>query len=274
MSVSRKLTFSLAGVLLAAGGLGTGLALGSDTPASAPATAASGVTGTTANPPTWMTSYAAYSAMISRYGGTIGSGGTGAGPGGMMGRWTGTGMMGGGYGAYSGTGMGQVMGRVLANASGPRVSTARAAADATAVPPGASVDAAHNRLTLTGNTLTLVAGTNEKNMYTFEAAGLTNPEIVIPVGAHVTLRLINADTDMAHGIVITTTGAADTSWMPMMTSTAAFPGAAIWALGEATDSGAPTATTSFTAVTPGTYTYLCPIPGHTQQGMYGTLTVR
>jgi uncharacterized cupredoxin-like copper-binding protein len=27
------------------------------------------------------------------------------------------------------------------------------------------------------------------------------------------------------------------------------------------------------AATPGTYTYLCPVPGHAQQGMYGTLTV-
>ncbi len=74
--------------------------------------------------------------------------------------------------------------------------------------------------------------------------------------------------------MVTATSGAETSWMPMMTSALAFPGAAIWALGQADSTGAPTATTSFTANTTGTYTYLCTSPGHTQQGMHGTLTVR
>jgi uncharacterized cupredoxin-like copper-binding protein len=101
---------------------------------------------------------------------------------------------------------------------------------------------------------------------------MTDPQIVVPAGAQVTLRLINADTDMAHGIVVTSTDAAG-AWMPMMKSAEAVPGAAIWALGAADSSGAPTETTAFTAATAGTYTYLCPVPGHSQQGMYGTLTV-
>ncbi|MBS2966325.1 hypothetical protein KGA66_24985 [Actinocrinis puniceicyclus] len=217
------------------------------------------------------------------YGGMMG-GWTGGGNG-MMNGWTGgagaAGMMGangvGMMGSSSaGTDMGAVMGRMPANVSGPRESAAQAAADAAAIPPGASVDAARNRLTFTGDTvaLTVVAGADEKNMYSFEAAGLTNPEIVVPAGAHVTLHLVNADTDMAHGVLVTATSAAGTSWMPMMTSAAAFPGAAIWALGEADGSGAPTATTSFTATTSGSYTYLCPIPGHPQQGMHATFTVR
>lgn len=215
--------------------------------------------------------------------------GTGtSGYGGMMNGWTGngssgtgTGMMGGSGtammgGSAAGINMGSMMGRALANASGPHVSTAQAAADATTVPAGASVDATHNRLTFTGNsvTLTLVAGTDEKNDYAFKVAGLTNPQIIVPASTRVTLRLINADADTAHGVLVTTTDAANTSWMPMMTSTVAFPGSAIWALGEADSSGAPTATTSFTAATAGTYTYLCTVPGHTQQGMHGTLTVR
>lgn len=205
------------------------------------------------------------------------------GRGGMMGNWTGTGTgpgsgtgMMGGSGAFNGNGMGAMMGRVLANASGSRVSTAEAAAAANTTPSGASVDAAHNRLTFTGDTvtLTLVAGADEKNSYTFEAAGLTNPQLIVPAGARVTLRLVNADSDMAHGVLVTATDAASTSWMPMMTSAAAFSGSAIWALGEADSSGAPTATTSFTATTSGTYTYLCPVPSHAQQGMSGAFTVR
>ena len=211
----------------------------------------------------------------------MGSGGYGRG--GMMGNWTGTGTgpgsgtgMMGGSGAFNGNGMGAMMGRVLANASGARVSAAEAAAAANAIPPGASVDATHNRLTFTGDavTLTLVAGADEKNSYTFEVAGLTNPQIIVPAGARVTLSLVNADSDMAHGVLITATDAASTSWMPMMTSAAAFSGSAVWALGEADSSGAPTATTSFTAGARGAYTYLCPVPTHAQQGMSGTFTVR
>lgn len=32
-------------------------------------------------------------------------------------------------------------------------------------------------------------------------------------------------------------------------------------------------TATFTATTPGTYHYLCPVPGHAQEGMTGTFTV-
>jgi hypothetical protein len=33
-------------------------------------------------------------------------------------------------------------------------------------------------------------------------------------------------------------------------------------------------TLAFTATTPGTYRYLCPVPGHAQKGMTGTFTIR
>ena len=269
MTVSRKLALGLTGAMLATGGLGIGLALapGDSTPTSTVA-AFSAMSGVAGKPPAWMTSYAGYSGMMSRYGAPGTATGTGA--------WPPGGMMGDGSGMYRGHDMGVIMGRVLASAPGPRVSTAQAAADATAIPRGASVDAVHNRLTFTGDTaaLTLVVGSDEANMYVFRAAGLTNPEIVIPAGARVTLRLVNADTDMAHGVVVTTAGVARSSWMPMMTSTAAFSGAAIWALGEADGSGAPFRDTSFTTAAPGAYIYMCPVPGHAQQGMYGTFTVR
>lgn len=268
MAVSRKLALGLAGALFAVGGVGVGLAVATHASGTAPTNAAySAASGTTATPPTWMTSYAGYSGMMSRDGVPGAAPGTGAWPGAMMG---------GGYGMRGGTGMGAIMGRVLASAPGPRVSAAQGAADANAVPPGASVDAAHKRLTFTGGTvtLTLVAGPDESNTDIFQTAGLSNPEIVVPPGARVTLRLVNADTDAAHGLVITAAGAAQSSWMPMMSATAAFPGAATWALGAAGSSGAPVRDTSFTAATPGTYTYLCPVPGHAQQGMYGAFTVR
>ena len=57
--------------------------------------------------------------------------------------------------------------------------------------------------------------------------------------------------------------------MPMMTSRPAFTGSALWFLGNPTTAGMHTATLTFTATTPGTYHYLCPVPGHAQEGMAG-----
>ena len=108
--------------------------------------------------------------------------------------------------------------------------------------------------------------------YRVAIAGLTNPTIVVPAGARVSIQLINADTDMAHGLVVTSPGAATTA-MPMMTAAPAFPGAALWFLGEATPAGLHTGTLTFTATTPGNYQYLCPVPGHAQKGMIGNLVV-
>jgi uncharacterized cupredoxin-like copper-binding protein len=243
-----KRTTKLAAVLTVGATTAIGVVI-----ATGPASAAAGNTGTGSTP----IGAGGYSTMM-------GSGTSGRG--GMMGDWTGAGSI----------NMGSMMGRALANTSGSRMSTAQAAAESNAVPASASVDATRNRLTFTGNivTLTLVVGTDEQNDYSFKVAGLTNPQIIVPAGARVTLRLINADADMAHGVLVTANSAADTSWMPMMTSTAAFSGSAIWALGEADSSGASTATTSFSATAPGSYTYLCPVPSHAQQGMHGAFTVR
>jgi plastocyanin len=99
-----------------------------------------------------------------------------------------------------------------------------------------------------------------------------NPAIVVPAGTHASIQIVNADPDMAHGMVITTQGVGS-SWMPMMTSAPAFTGAAVWALGNPTAAGMHTATLSFTAATPGTYQYLCPVPGHAAKGMVGTFIV-
>jgi hypothetical protein len=52
---------------------------------------------------------------------------------------------------------------------------------------------------------------------TFRVAGLTDPAITVSTGARVSIEVINADPDTAHGLVITTSQAAS-SWMPMMTA--------------------------------------------------------
>jgi rusticyanin len=108
---------------------------------------------------------------------------------------------------------------------------------------------------------------------TFGIAGMVDPAIVVKAGAHVSIELINSDPDTAHGLVITASQARF-SRMPMMTAGPAFPGSAVWFLGHPTSAGMHAATRTFTASTPGTYRYLCPVPGQAQEGMTGMFIVR
>jgi rusticyanin len=168
---------------------------------------------------------------------------------------------------------GTIMGRLFADAPGPRVSAAQAAALGTQVPAGAVVSRAGNTITFTASTvqLTILASPSGGKDETFRAAGLTNPRIVVPAGAHVSIQVINADPDTAHGLVITASNAA--AWMPMMTAQPAFTGSALWFLGNPSPAGMHAGTLTFTASTPGTYHYLCPVPGHAQKGMTGVFAV-
>ena len=206
----------------------------------------------------WMTSQAGYQWM---------TGGTGT-PGWMRGGTLPSSMMG------TSTDPGTVMGRLFAGAPGPRVSPAQAAALGSRVPAGASIDRAARTITFTAMNVNLVAlASPSMPAESFRIAGMTDPAIIVPAGAHVSIEPINADEDMAHGLVITSAGAARSA-MPMMTATPAFPGAALWFLGEPTDAGMHTGTLSFIATAPGSYQYLCPVPGHAQEGMAGAFTVK
>ena len=266
--------------VLAAAGLGAGVAIAasgsSGQPAAAPASAASASPG-----------YSWYRSMMAGY---LGGGGMmgGSSDGWMMSpagyRWmTGgsgaPGWMSGGTlpGAMMGisTDPGTIMGRLFADAPGPRVGAAQAAALGAQAPAGAVIGRASNTITLTASTvrLTMLAGPPGVPDETFHVAGLTNPAIIVPAGARVSIQVINADSDTAHGLVITASGAT-ASWMPMMTAAPAFPGSALWFLGKPTTAGMHAGTLTFTAATPGSYQYLCPVPGHAQEGMAGTFTVR
>ena len=292
--MTRKRNTILAGAaLLAAAGLGTGIAVaaaGSPAPAPAPAASAAAYTspgyswyqttmsdyygtGTGSGMMGASTSYGSVGWMMSQGGYRWMTGGstspgwmTGSLPSSMM---SSTGMMGGS------TDPGQVMGRLFASAPGPRVSTAQATALGAQVPAGAQVSKAANTVTFTTGTvkLTIVASPADGPDETFRVAGLVNPRIIVPAGAHVTIQLINADSDTSHGLVITA-DSATMSWMPMMTDRPAFTGSALWFLGNPTAAGMHAATIAFTASTSGTYHYLCPVPGHAQKGLTGTFTVR
>ncbi len=269
------------GAAVAAAGLGAGVAVAVS---GGPGTASQ--RGTTSAVVTAAPPYSYYQSMMNRYYGGTGSmmsgsygwmmgtsgyrwmfGGTTA-PAWMRGALVPAIMMG------TSTDMGQVMGQLWANAPGPRVSTSQAAALGGQVPAGATVSKSANTITFTTSTVSLAAvaspaiGPDE----TFRIGGLVDPKLVVPAGARVTIQVINADPVTAHGLVITS--AADpVSAMPMMTDRPAFTGSAVWFLGNLTAAGMHSATMVFTASTAGSYTYLCPVPGHAEKGMSGQLTV-
>jgi rusticyanin len=166
------------------------------------------------------------------------------------------------------------MGALFAGAPGPRVSAAAAARLGSTVPAGATVNRAAREITFSGTTarITAVASPAGGPDETFRIAGLVNPAITVRAGTRVSIQVINADPDTAHGLVIASRNAG-ASWMPMMTTSPAFTGAALWFLGNPTSAGMHQATLGFTAATAGHYSYLCPVPGHAQKGMTGSFTV-
>jgi rusticyanin len=270
---------------VAAAGLGVGVTAAVTGTGSPPRTTAS--SSAPAGP-----GYPYYRSMMGRYFG----GGSMMGPGSMMGgrtwrwmmgasgyRW----MMGGAWApgwmrggrlpaAMMGgqTDPGRFMGRLWADAPGPRVTPATAAGLGTQVPAGAQVNRAARTITFTTTSvhLTAVASPAGGPDETFRIAGLVNPAITVPAGAQVSIQVVNADPDTAHGLVVTASGA-ESSWVPMMTSRPAFAGSALWFLGNTTSAGMHAGTLAFTASAPGTYRYLCPVPGHAQKGMTGLFTV-
>jgi hypothetical protein len=152
----------------------------------------------------WMTNQAGYRWM---------TGGTSA-PGWMRGGALPSAMMGGG------TDPGTVMGALFANAPGPRVSPAQAQRLGSQVPAGASIDRAARTITFTTTNVHLVVlASPSMPAESFRIAGMTNPSVSVPSGAHA-------------------------------------------------------GTLTFTAAAPGRYQYLCPVPGHAQDGMTGAFTVR
>jgi rusticyanin len=279
--MTRKRAGILAGVaVIAAAGLGAGVAIAATNDGASATTSAAG------GPP-YGPGYAYYHSMMGRYfGGTSMMGGAG-GYRWMMGaagyRW----MFGGTSApawmrgerppaAMMGTGAdpGQAMGRLWANAPGPRVSPGQAAALGTRTPADARINQADRTITFTTSSvrLTAVASPAGGPDETFRIASMINPAVTVPAGAKVSIQVINADPDTAHGLAITASDGRS-SPMPMMTSRPAFTGSALWFLGNPTTAGMHTGTLTFTATTPGTYHYLCPVPGHAQKGMTGTFTV-
>ena len=112
---------------------------------------------------------------------------------------------------------GKVMGALFADAPGARMSPALAARLGGEVPPGATVSRAQHRITFSGASvrLTVLASPASGPDETFRIAGMVNPTIVVKAHAHVSMQVVNADPDTAHGLVIAASGARF-SRMPML----------------------------------------------------------
>ncbi len=180
------------------------------------------------------------------------------------------GMMGGAGPGYWGM-MGEVAGAGPARIGDTRLATLVAQGKL-----GARTDAKTDTVTYTGTSATIVALASphgQANM-TWEIDGLVNPTVVVRPGARVTADLVNTDWGYMHGFEITTTPP-PYPYMAMMGIANDF---LLMPLPPRTSQHLATAryyTRSGTiALSPGTYYYLCPVPGHAQRGMHGVLLVR
>lgn len=126
--------------------------------------------------------------------------------------------------------------------------------------------------------LVMVASGPHHPDMTFDMGGLTNPTISVVAGSHVALTLLNADygPGMAHGLIITTTKppypVLVNHLRNLLTQLAPLPPRSRPRLQQARYAEA---TVHFVAPRPGTYYYLCPVPGHASAfRMYGRFLVR
>jgi len=218
-------------------------------------------------------------------GGPMGSAGSGSPMEGMMrggagpasGSGPAAGMMGSGGSGMAGmrANAGKTLGSMLAGRAPQVVSPQQARTLGDQTPSGATVDVRHNQVTFTTTSvhLTVIANPPYGHEMTFRIAGLTDPTVVVPKGAHVTVQFINGDSDSAHGWTVSA-AKAPLPEMPMRASGVAFPGAFAHPLGDPTSAGWGEETISFDASNSGQYTYLCPLPGHAQKGMSGQFIVQ
>lgn len=196
-------------------------------------------------------------AMMSRLFGGGNRSGSDYGYGGMMGGSGYGGMMGGDFGGANSTVSSDVAGKM-----------------GNAVPQAASIDRAQNRIVFTGTDVRLDVEGSPRGQKdeTFRVAGMVNPTIVVPKGADVHVDFVNADPDMQHNFVVTP-AAPPFAYMTMMQIPLAFPGAATSVLDAPSGNEMNAMGVSFTASVNGTYTYLCTVPGHAENGMHGTFIV-
>ena len=182
--------------------------------------------------------------------------------------------MGGGFSSSSlAQSIAQAAGTALAGLAPETVSAARTRALGNQAPAGASVDKASDTITFTSRTVsfTVVAVPPGGPDMTFRVAGLTDPAIVVPRDARVTVQFINGDSDEAHGWLVTDEQPPYRFGQPRVPSIS---GAFSGMIGDPTASGQGARPFTFQAGSAGTYQYICPMTGHAQMGMHGAFIVR
>lgn len=161
----------------------------------------------------------------------------------------------------------------LAGQAPQTVSASQARTLSQQAPAGASIDRSTKTITFTGSTVsfTVVAIAPGLPDMTFGIAGLANPTVIVPKGAQVTVQFINADSNEAHGWLVSQQ---QPPFNFGQSSAPALSGAAAGVIGDPTAAGDGANTVTFQASTAGTYYYICPMPGHAQMGMHGQFVVR
>jgi plastocyanin len=178
-----------------------------------------------------------------------------------------------GSGVPAGSDLATSQGHSLAGNGQEAVSLSTAEALGNRRPGGAQVALATNTVRFTSSqvNLVVVASPPEGDMK-FRIAGLNHPTIEVPANAQLTIRFINGDKDMAHMWLLERGENRPEGFQP-----GGHHGQRIAAApprGDPTPDGQPGETVSFSAPEPGTYHYVCPFPGHAEQGMYGRFVVR
>lgn len=141
---------------------------------------------------------------------------------------------------------------------------------------GAHVDRSTDTVTYSGRSVTLVALSSPHGIpdMRFEIDGLVNPTVIVPQNARLTFHLVNTDWGEVHGLAVTTTPPPYPFMAMMATSDRLF----LWPLPPRSTRNLATAeyaaSSAGVTLAAGSYDYLCPVPGHAQQGMYGRLVVR
>ncbi len=140
----------------------------------------------------------------------------------------------------------------------------------TQIPSGAHENTRANTITFSSKSVsfTAVAVPPGGPDMTFRIGGLVNPTLIVPSGATVKVRFINADPDEAHGWQVTD-AQPPFQFHPGQTAFRA----ATRVLGDPTSAGDGTDSVRFSADRAGSYSYVCPMPGHAQMGMHGGFVV-
>lgn len=146
-------------------------------------------------------------------------------------------------------------------------------------PPGVLVNKSSNTIIFTSKTVYLVilAGPSS-NVLTFQVFNLTNPTIEVPLDSTVIIAVIDVGY-LNHSFGITSTPPPYPASVSPDQDPPAFPGSEmpsallINGLSPASSNIYSGYLLKFNATKPGTYWYLCFVPGHAASGMYGKFIV-